>query len=160
MNEFFEWRMERGMWGLLFAVFLLSSVAVLDRASASEERNPDSMAFPHQANTSDVGDILESYPAYLRYVLDIGREVDHGTAQRLDQAYAQLRAKDPTSAARFLKGLRFEMVQKLEMIGLSEEAATTRNATMRRWVARYLPAWYRECDEYLFRSRVAAVTKR
>src|SRR4051812_31819046 len=105
MNEFFEWRMERGMWGLLLAVFLMGSVAGLDRAGASPERSPDSMAFPRHANTGDVSDILAEYPDYLRYVLDIGREVDHKTSQRLENEFAQLRAKDPTSAARFLKGL-------------------------------------------------------
>jgi hypothetical protein len=101
-------------------------------------------------------DILKEYPAYLNFVLEVGKDVDHTGANRLSSTYQKLRHRSPEFAARFLKGLRFEMVHKLELMGTAPSHLTTQSPVMRRWVARYMKEWTRECDEHLFRSYAVA----
>lgn len=125
-----------------------------------DARGPDSVSFPKHGTTSDLDEILNRYPDYLRFVLTVGRDVDRPTAQRLEKTYDALRKQDQVGAARFLRGLRFEMVQKLELLGLSESSVSTSSPVIRRWVAKYLPAWLREADEYLFRARTAAIARK
>ena len=108
--------------------------------------------FPNLRATHDQGDILDDYPAYLTFVLEIGRQVDISTAKRLETTYSNLRKRSPQGAARFLKGLRFELVQKLEFMGLPPSDASTSNQTLRRWVAKWQREWLREADEHYFRS--------
>ena len=116
------------------------------------ERDVASLNFPTYESTSDEGEILGEYPAYLNFVLEIGKNVDHKTASRLAQIYVKLRKKSPVGAARFLKGLRFEMVTKLELMGASPQSITTQTPVIRHWVGRYMKDWLREADEHLFRS--------
>jgi hypothetical protein len=111
-----------------------------------------SMAFPMAADTNEASDILSNYPPYLNYVIDIGRETNASQASRLFEMYQTLRRTNPAGAARFLKGLRFEMVYRLELTGVAPEKASTRNPDMRRWVTRFTKDWIRECDEHLFRA--------
>ena len=118
------------------------------------------MEFPDVANTTDVDDVLSDYPAYLQFVLEVGRKVNPKLSARLEQRYTQLRKRDPQGAARFLRGLRFEMTQKLEMTGTNPSTVTTNNPSIRRWVAKFLPAWHREADEYWFRSFANPIARR
>jgi len=118
----------------------------------STARSLSSLPFPSHEATSDEGDILSDYPEYLRFVLAIGKDVDPSTAGKLAKTYEALRKRDSKGAARFLRGLRFEMVQKLEFMGASTASINSSSPVMRTWVRRYITAWQREADEYLFRS--------
>lgn len=142
--------------GLGLALTLISSNGLRGNSdytvSDSEMRQPSSLPFPRHRGTKDVDDILSDYPDYLRFVMEIGKDVDPATTQKLGATYTSLRKRDPKGAARFLRGLRFEMVQKLEFLGTSHASVTTSTPVVRQWVRRYLKEWHREADEYLFRS--------
>lgn len=129
-----------------------------DRAPQKEGmvsfREVSSVDFPRVTETNDEDRILKTYPAYLTYVLEVGAETDAATARKLGETYQSLRRRYPTAAARFLKGLRFEMVQKIELMGLAPHQASTRSPEMRRWVHRFIKEWHREADEHLFRAVV------
>lgn len=135
---------------IAFAMFLVGATG--SDMDALGERNVASLAFPTYDSTSDEGEILGDYPAYLNFVLEIGKTTDRGTAGRLAQTYLKLKKKSPVGAARFLKGLRFEMVTKLELMGVSPQSISTQSPEIRRWVGRYLKEWLREADEHLFRA--------
>lgn len=139
--------------GLATFVALGLSMGTIDRQTAS-------MAFPNYKATTDVGDIMDDYPAYLQFALTIGRDVNAPVARQIEERYMKLKRADEKLAARFLKGLRFEMVQKLELVGLSPRRVTTDNAVMRKWVAKYMGAWLREVDEYQFRAYATTLAKR
>lgn len=115
-------------------------------------RQLSSLPFPRLSATSDVDDVVSEYPAYLRFVVEVGKDIDPVTARGLQQTYDKLRRRDARGAARFLRGLRFEMVQKLEFMGINPQTVTTSSPVMRQWIGRYIKAWHREADEYLFRS--------
>lgn len=137
----------------VIAIFVATFGApVLTPAHGSASRAIASMGFPSVNDASDEDEILKSYPAYLNFVLDISRETDARNAKRLNDLYQRLVRINPPGAARFLKGLRFEMVEKLELSGMNPAQATTRNPEMRRWVTKFLRDWTREADENLFRS--------
>ena len=51
-----------------------------------------------------------------------------------------------------MKGLRFELVQKVELMGKDSREISTSNPIYRRWIQKYLKEWVREADEHLFRS--------
>lgn len=145
---------QNGLAITAFFILLLgvSGIQGLQLDGSLIERTISSLPFPRHSATTDQGDILADYPDYLRFVLEIGKDVDSATSKQLAKTYETLRRRDPRGAARFLRGLRFEMVQKLELLGASPSSMNTSNATMRAWVRRYLAAWHREADEYLFRS--------
>jgi len=143
--------------GLAITAFLIlllgmSGNYVAQDEVSSQERSLSSLPFPRHQSTSSQSEILSDYPDYLRFVLAIGKEVDSGTAAKLGKTYDMLRQRDPKGAARFLRGLRFEMVQKMEFMGANPSSMNTSNAMIRSWVKRYLSSWHREADEYLFRS--------
>ncbi len=143
--------------GLAITAFLIlllgvSGIQALQPDSDWIERRISSLPFPRFEATKDEGNILSEYPEYLRFVLEIGKDVDPTTSKQLGKTYDILRKKDSRGAARFLRGLRFEMVQKLELMGTSPQSVNTGNPAIRAWVRRYLASWYREADEYLFRS--------
>lgn len=140
----------RGAAVLAFAMCLVGATG--KDSGTFSERNVASLAFPTYESTSDEGEILGDYPAYLNFVLEIGKTTDRGTSSRLAQTYLKLKKKSPVGAARFLKGLRFEMVTKLELMGASPQSISTQNPEIRRWVGRYLKEWLREADEHLFRA--------
>lgn len=139
---------------LLGAIVLLSSFSKvsLNELAGTSERDLTSGSFPDISATSDQDDILSTYPLYLKFALAIGKEVDNATARKLSANYSALRKRSPQFAARFLKGLRFEMEQKLELMGASPASITTHSPEMRRWVAKYMKEWNREADEHLFRA--------
>lgn len=134
------------------AVVLSSYSPKVSIEEMASERDLTSASFPEYSVTSDEDDILRDYPAYLRFALTVGKEVDNATAQKLRTNYVNLRKRSPRFAARFLKGLRFEMVQKIELMGANPSSVTTRTPEMRRWVAKYIKEWNREADEHLFRA--------
>jgi hypothetical protein len=136
------------------SIWSLFSVA---EASAAG-RNPSS-TFPTVSSEDDTSDILRSYPAYLNFVLEVGRRTDARSAQRLEKTYQTLRARYPRAAALFLKGLRFEMVSKIELMGASPSSVNSNSAEMRRWVAKFMPEWSREADEHLFRAVTASKSR-
>mgnify|MGYP000947049252 CR=1 FL=1 len=125
--------------------FLISSISLGD------------MAFPRVSTVRDTDDILEEYPVYLQYVAEIGKRTDAPNTTRLLQIYSKLQKRSPENAARFLKGLRFEMIQKAELIGLSSQSLSTSNPKMRSWVGRFMKEWVREADEQLFRTYSNAI---
>lgn len=139
--------------GVAVATFAFFLVGATDTGMSSPfERDVASLGFPTYESTSDEGEILGDYPAYLNFVLEIGKNIDHSTASRLAQTYVKLRKKSPVGAARFLKGLRFEMITKLELMGASPQNINTQTPEIRRWVGRYIKEWLREADEHLFRA--------
>lgn len=143
----------------LAALALLVGLASISGTMRLEERDLASMAFPQHRATNDQGDILDEYPEYLQFALTIGRDTNPRLASEIETRYRKLRRADEKLAARFLKGLRFEMVQKLELVGMSPKRVTTQTPALRRWVTKYLGAWLREVDEYQFRAYALAVSK-
>jgi len=111
-----------------------------------------SMAFPQVGSESDTDDILTNYTPYLRFVLEVGNQTDSKTAKRLAQTFEKLRSHYPQGAALFLKGLRFEMVQKTEFMVASPASLNSSSPEMHRWVGKFMKDWLRECDEHLFRA--------
>lgn len=109
------------------------------------------IAFPQIAESNDTDDILETHPQYLRFVLAVAQGIDSASAERLHKNYQRLLKYDRDGAAHFLKGLRFEMVTKLELMGASPRSIKTTSPEMRRWVSRFVKDWSREADEHLFR---------
>lgn len=140
--------MQNGFIKVLFFLGLFSFVPAFAVSS-----------LPRVSQESDVDDILESYPAYLHFVVDVGREVDNANTKRLVRIYQTLRKKSPAGAARFLKGLRFEVVQKVELLGVNPDRVHSRTPEMRRFVGRYMKEWVREADEHLFRSISTQITR-
>jgi hypothetical protein len=102
----------------------------------------------------------EQYVAYLQFVLAMGSTLDARQAKVLEDTFSKLKAKSPDDAAKFLKGLRYELVQKLSMMGAAPEQVSTRNTEMQRYVRATLPLWTREADEYLFRAATNSLAKR
>jgi len=151
---------------IYFLILLVIGLAVTNLYVQSLEekidsaREPNAMEFPRVREQNDVDNILDDYQVYLNYVLEVGNQTNHKQAQRLNALYRELKRRDEGQAARFLRGLRFEMVQKLEMSGMSPERASTNHVGMRKWVKRFLPVWVREADEYLFRARTNAIARR
>jgi hypothetical protein len=127
---------------------------------ATVQRGVASMQFPQYRVTSDVDDILESYPNYLKFVLTIGKAENPTIARQIEQRFFRLKKADEKLAASFLKGLRFEMHQKLELMGYSGKRINTENPALRRWVGKYLGLWLREVDEYQFRAYASTIAKR
>lgn len=124
--------------------------------------SPNSFAaskFPTAEETSDVSDILEDYLPYAQFVLEIGRELSPAQANKFATLYNQLKKRDKVMAAKFLKGLRFEMNEKVELMGAAPSSLSTRHPEMRKWVVKYLPEWNREIDERMFRSYSTALSQ-
>lgn len=124
--------------------------------------SPNSFAsrFPVVNETSDVGDILEDYIGYAKFVLEIGKQLSPSQAEKFASLYNQLKKRDKAMAARFLKGLRFEMMEKVELMGVATDSLSTKSPEMRKWVTKYLPEWNRELDEKLFRSYSLALSQK
>src|SRR4051794_38280388 len=107
--------MRKTIFQMTSALVFLSLLAVSGGTFKGQtERRVSSLEFPRHELTSDVGDILSDYSDYLRFVLEIGRRTNPRSAALLERKYLALRKYDKELSARFLRGLRFEMVQKLE----------------------------------------------
>jgi hypothetical protein len=138
--------------------FLLSTGTAFGATfeSSHVSRNLSSNRFPMVETERTTSDILDSYPVYLKFVADIGREVDRNNSAKLIKLFESLKRKNPRGAALFLKGLRFEMVQKIELMGKDPRDISSSSPEFRKWVAKYLKEWVREADEHLFRAYSAS----
>lgn len=122
--------------------------------------NSFAMSFPQENDTSDVSDILEDYLPYAKFVIEIGKQLKPDQAEKFATLYNQLKKQDRKMAAKFLKGLRFEMNEKVELMGAAPSSLSTRHPEMRKWVVKYLPEWNRELDERMFRSYSLALSEK
>ncbi|MBI3294814.1 MAG: hypothetical protein HYZ71_08795 [Deltaproteobacteria bacterium] len=148
--------MKRFYRGLKIGVSILWLGSLLmSEAAAASPRD-----FPSIRETNDTDTILEKYTDYLRFVLAVDQSVDAKTAQQLHKNYLRLAKYDGEAAARFLKGLRFEMVHKLELMGKTARSLNTSTPEMRRWVKRFAPDWSREADEQLIRAIATRAAER
>lgn len=100
--------------------------------------------------------ILDSYTDYLNFAVEVGRETDRENATKLVKIFEVLKRKSPRGAALFLKGLRFEMIQKIELMGREPHEISSTNPVIKRWVGKYIKEWVREADEHLFRAQSAS----
>ncbi len=134
--------------------FLLSTGTAfgMNFSSTQVSRNLSSFPFPEVETERSTRDILDSYPAYLKFVVEVGKDMDRASTAKLVKLYDSLKRKNSRGAALFLKGLRFEMVQKVELMGRAPREISTSNPEYRRWVGKYLKEWVREADEHLFRA--------
>jgi hypothetical protein len=144
---------------LLVAAVVFSSLSTRP-SGARLARDLDTLRFPNHPNTNNVSDILSLYRDYLSFVVEAGRATSPVTAKQLEERFNALEKADRALAARFLRGLRFEMHQKLELTGLAARSVTTSQPGVRRWVDRFLVLWLREADEYLFRARAGKIARR
>jgi len=112
--------------------------------------------FPIVDTERSTSDILDSYIEYLRFTVEVGKNVDRNTTAKLVKTFESLKRKNPRGAALFLKGLRFEMLHKVELMGREPSDISISNTEYRKWVGRYLKEWVREADEYLFRAYSAS----
>lgn len=141
-------------WGATLGMLLLTPERPAIFCSAfSGDRTPASRKFPQVREKKDQDDILEYYHAYLNFVLEIGNQVNRPVAQKIKMYYFNLKNATPHAAARFLKGLRFEILQKVQMAGMNPDELSTQSPEIKRWVTKYLPIWLREIDEHWFRAK-------
>ena len=117
-------------------------------------------AFPSASMARESQDILNKYQVYLDFVIQVGRKVDLASTQRMESKFLELRKRNPEGAARFLKGLRFEMVDKAQRMGRQEGALNTQNPELIRWVGRFMNHWAREADEHLYRVYSSQLAKK
>lgn len=115
---------------------------------------------PVVSSVSEDSEMLEAYLPYLQFVMEVGREVDANNANKLARIYGNLKKRSPGGAALFLKGLRFEMIQKADLMVQGQSHISSRTPEYRRFVAKYLHEWVREADEHLFRSYASQIAKR
>lgn len=108
--------------------------------------------FPQVKTVYDTEDVLEKYEPYFQFVVEAGRTSDPKGTQRLVSIYSNLKKRSPEGAARFLKGLRFEMIHKAELMGISSLEVSSSDAKIRNWVGKFMKEWVREADEHYFRS--------
>ncbi|MBI4403426.1 MAG: hypothetical protein HY537_04655 [Deltaproteobacteria bacterium] len=99
------------------ALFVCFTGHTSSTSTHSLDRELASRALPVLRETRDQGEILNNYPQYLWFVLEIGKDVDPKTASQLNTLYQSMRKKNREAAANFLKGLRFEIVQKADFMG-------------------------------------------
>jgi hypothetical protein len=116
--------------------------------------------FPSSRAARDTSDILDYYQTYLDFVLQVGRNQDAESTNRLEKTFAKLKKSNPEAAARFLKGLRFEMVDKAERMGRREVSLNANNSELRKWVGRFISDWAREADEHWYRVYSSQIAKR
>jgi len=110
------------------------------------------MKFPTVARESDPEDWADSYEPYLQFVVQAGARVNQQQARQLFSTYKKLKARDSLRAGQFLKNLRYELVTKSELMGISKYSISAGHPEIIAWVRRFLPMWAREADEQMFRS--------
>ena len=129
-------------------------------AASLDARDPASRPFPNSSSATEVDDILDNYAVYLQFILAVGNDVDHTAAKTITAKWAQLKKADRPAAARYLKGLKFEMDQRMQLTGGSSKRMTSDSPAVRGWVKRYIKDWQREVDEHLFRSYATRIAAR
>lgn len=136
----------------LLSVFGSSDGDGLLSAASLGWRDPASRPFPNVGKTDDADDMIKEYKPYLEFVATVGEGVDPRTTKVLKAKWADLHKRDRTGAARFLKLLKFEMDQHLQLTGGSSKRMHSDSPAVRAWVKRYIKDWSREVDEHLFRG--------
>jgi hypothetical protein len=111
-----------------------------------------SQPFPRHPRLRDEDEILERYRDYLVFAVSIGRSTNSSQARDLMDQFSKLEKESPTHAAQFLKGLKYEMDQKVEILGLVPSRVYSSHPRLRPWVGKFLPVWLREVDEARFRA--------
>lgn len=128
-------------------------------STSGTDRHLASLPFPHVSEVSDTNDILDSYIVYLKFVTTVASDIDYRSSQGLGDKFKALRKRDPNRAAQFLKGLRFEMEQYLQLKAIPRARLHSDSGEMRRWVGKFVRVWHREVDEALYRAKANAFTK-
>lgn len=111
-----------------------------------------SMQVPYLKSTNDVGEINKAYPAYLNFIVAASQNINPAGAEKLRNLYEKTANKDKKAAARLLKGIHFEITQKIEMSPAGSKNLSSQSPAMKQWVKKYLPLWIREADEQYFRA--------
>jgi len=119
-----------------------------------------STAFPMVRTVRDSSDILNQYQPYFDFVVRIGNEVDASSTRKMIASFTELKKRNPEAAARFLKGLRFELMDKAERMGRREVSLTSQNPEIQKWVGRFIKEWAREADEHLYRVYSSQIAKK
>lgn len=109
---------------------------------------------------STASDVLENYQHYFDFVVRIGNQVDAGSTRKMVASFSELKNKNPEAAARFLKGLRFELVDKAQRMGKREASLSPQNPEVQKWVGRFIKEWAREADEHLYRVYSSQIAKK
>ncbi|MCB0416359.1 MAG: hypothetical protein KDD39_01835 [Bdellovibrionales bacterium] len=119
---------------------------------AGPARLPNSFSFPDLPHYRDDSDVLDQYPAYLEFVLRVSERTQPKLAKGLEGKFNALRQRDPRGAANFLRGLREEILHKLQLTGTPVHRANASHPVLKKLVKDYMGEWYHEADEYLFRA--------
>jgi hypothetical protein len=130
-------------WKLNMAALLLFVVPVFAIGASR---------FPTVKSVFETDEMLSNYHSYLSFVCEVGKNVDSRNTRKLLKIYSTLRRRNADQAALFLKGLRFEMISKVDLMGVEVSSLSTQTPELRRWVGRYMKEWVREADEHLFRT--------
>lgn len=136
-------------WDILICLICLTSSIHISLDSSQNRRTLASVPFPNVPEAEETDEILQTYPAYLQLIL---AAAEKGPAEQLMKSFRALKKRSPSGAARFLKHLRFEMIEKLQLSGHSPKGLHSNSPFIQRWVSRYIRTWTRECDEELFRT--------
>lgn len=118
------------------------------------------IAFPKTRTVRDSSDMLKTYQAYLDFIVWVGKRSHLSSTTRLEKAFQDLKNKNPESAARFLKGLRFEMMDKAERMGRNDGTLTSTHPEIQKWIARFIDDWAREADEHVYRVYSSQLAKK
>lgn len=117
-------------------------------------------SFPSVRIVRDTSDILKNYQPYLDFITQIGNQVDSASTGKMLASFTELKRRNPEGAARFLKGLRFEMVDKAERMGQREEKLSSSSPEIRNWVRKFIKEWAREADEHLYRVYSSQIARK
>lgn len=154
----------RNQWSPLCVVALIVLLTSGFRAypllGIDASRNLASMALPNVDSSNDADDIVQNYEVYFQFIVDAGKRIDRRRTEQMVQAYQKLRKTDLNGAARFLKGLRYELIHKLNLTGTSHSRFNTHSRYVQKWVKRFLPEWSREIDEQYYRSYARYVARK
>jgi hypothetical protein len=138
--------------GLVLAITAAGGRGRAKHGYLPAERSVASQPFPRHPRLRDEDDILEQYRDYLVFVVSAARGSQPSEARSLMEQFQKLEKESPTNAARFLKGLKLELDQKVELMSVSPSRLSSSHPQMRPWIAKYLPVWLREVDEARFRA--------
>lgn len=133
------------------AVFSLSGHLPVGQFHGSQGEREIASAFS-VANRSDSVDILSEYRVYFDFVVRAARASSPKWASQMSDEFRKLERQNPDYAAKFLKGLRFEVDQKFSMMGWRDGHRVVNSPVVQRWVAHFAPVWAKELDEYRFRA--------
>lgn len=116
--------------------------------------------FPRTKTVRDSSEMLKTYQVYLDFVVLVGKRGQLSSATKLEKSFQDLKNKNPEAAARFLKGLRFEMMDKAERMGRKEGVLTASHPEIQKWIARFISDWAREADEHVYRVYSSQLAKK